>query len=115
MVEFIALFPSFATQQDLIDSLTYELDTYTCGAGTGTACKAEAGYIEAEELLTDLVGDTKLFLKLRPYLDVSGEGGQGKSSGGKVAENVGGTGDAEQDVTLQGTPTGRISWIDLRL
>ena len=113
-MEFIALFPSFATQQDLIENLTYQLDNYTCDAGTGTACKDEAGYIEAQELLTDLVGDTKLYLKLRPYLDASGEGGLGKSSGGKVAENVDGDGDEEQDVTVQKTPAGRISWIDLR-
>ena len=114
LVEFIALFPSFATQQDLIENLTYQLDTYSCDAGTGTACKNEAGYIEAQELLTDLVGDTKLYLKLRPYLDASGEGGLGKSSGGKVAENVDGDGDEEEDVTVQKTPAGRISWIDLK-
>ena len=116
VLEFSALFPAYATQQDLIDSLVDQMANFTCAAGTGSVCKKEAGYVDLNDQLKALVGDEKLFLKLRPYLNEGGGTGDvGEGSGGKVATNVDGDGDTEEDLVLEGTPTGRISWIDLKL
>ena len=60
-----------------------------------------------------LIGKVKDFLKLKGYL--GGDSGDvGTTSNGEVAIGVGGEGDSEDDVEFKKTPTGRISWIDLR-
>ena len=67
------------------------------------------------ELLKDLVGNVDDFLCLRQFVNGgSGAACPDEGSDGTVAEEVGGDGDTDEDITFSGTPTGRISWIDLR-
>ena len=113
--EFDALFPNYSQQQDYIDNLVNQLTSFTCEKGTGSDCDGEDGYKLVAEELKDLVGNVDDFLWLRPYLEGSDSGDLGVSSGGKVAEEVTGVGDSENDTIYTGTPTGRISWIDLKL